>query len=346
VTLTATSVTDGTKSASATITITSAAAIPIVVGHGQGVRLNVVNNSPVVAWTSAGTTLLNSGVSFPGTLQDLEGGTALTQTTDAQGRNTLFLNGTQVAQEIATEPPVIAGTDAAWIAGGVFTSSNPSQPAYASPAGADLLEIAAGGSYVGYVVESSNQACSVYVDGVDVMDDSNGCPQQLKFVIAGGVAYLGWCDGTGVTIEQTQDGGQTWTVAYTFTGLKGVFGMDYGIRSDGSLSVAWTQYDAGEDGSSVWESDSGGAATRLSAPVQTGFSGAGNPAVASDGSVAWLDDSHGSASGHFDVFLDGVDLSNMDDAIDEGPRLQLLNDGTRVVAWDDDVTVWLDEVPL
>jgi len=182
--------------------------------------------------------------------------------------------------------------------------------------------------------------CSVYVD----FDDPAGCPMSLKFITAAGATYLGWCDGAGVTIEQSQDSGQTWTVAYTFTGLQGVFGMDYAIRTDASIIVAWTQYDAGEDGSSVWKSDSGGAATRLSAPVQTGLSGAGNPAVASDGSVAWLDDSHGSVSGHFDVFLNEVDLSNMDDTIDEGPRLQLLNDGTRVVAWDDEVTVWMDEV--
>ena len=288
---------------------------------------------------------MNSGATFEGTLQDLEGGVALTQTTDAQGRNTLFLNGTQVAQEIAVEAPVIAGNAAAWVAGSIFTSSNPSQPAYASPAGADLLEVAAEGEVIAYVAEGANQACSVYVDGVDILDDPNGCPQQLKFVVSGNVTYLGWCDGAGVTIEQSQDGAQTWTSAYTFTGLQGVFGMDYAIRSDGSIIAAWTQYDAGEDGSSVWESDSGGAATRLSGPVRTGFSGAGNPAVASDGSVAWLDDSHGSAAGHFDVFLDGVDLSNMDDTIDEGPRLQLLSDGTRVVAWDDEVTVWKDEVP-
>jgi hypothetical protein len=84
---------------------------------------------------------------------------------------------------------------------------------------------------------------------------------------------------------------------------------------------------------------------RLSQPVKEGFAGAGDPAVASDGSVAWLDDAHGSVSGHFDVWLDGVDLSNMDDTIDEGPRLEVLSSGVRSVVWDDEKTVWMDEVP-
>jgi len=54
---------------------------------------------------------------------------------------------------------------------------------------------------------------------------------------------------------------------------------------------------------------------------------------------------HGSVAGHYDVFLNGIDLSNLDDVIDEGPRLEVLSSGVRSVVWDDETTVWLDEVP-
>jgi hypothetical protein len=46
-----------------------------------------------------------------------------------------------------------------------------------------------------------------------------------------------------------------------------------------------------------------------------------------------------------DVFLNGVDLSNLDDGIDQGPVLRLLPDGTRVVAWDDGINVWVEQIP-
>src|SRR5262249_35548592 len=149
------------------------------------------------------TTQLSSNTTFQGSLQDLQDGVALTQTTDSLGRNTVYLDGAQVAQETASKPPVIAGTGVAWVAAGVFTSANPSMPVYPKPAGADLLELAARGGLLAYVVEGSNQVCSVYVNGADIFDDANGCPQELKFVVAGGVTYLGWCDGAGVTIEQS-----------------------------------------------------------------------------------------------------------------------------------------------
>jgi hypothetical protein len=148
-----------------------------------------------------------------------------------------------------------------------------------------------------------------------------------------------------VFIAQSKDSGLTWSIESPFAGGEGVFGADYAVRADGSVISAWTQYLVGEAGSSVWKSDAGGLPVRLSPPVKTGFSGAGNPAVALDGSVAYLDDVNGSVSGHFDVFLNGVDLSNLDDAIDEGPVLRLLPDGTRVVAWDDETNVWLEEIP-
>ena len=108
--------------------------------------------------------------------------------------------------------------------------------------------------------------------------------------------------------------------------------------------MVWIEYLASEGGSSVWESDSGGLPIRLSQPVVTGFAGAGNPQVAPDGSVAWLDDAHSSAPGIYNIFLNGADLSSVDEAI-QGPVLRLKPDGTRVIAWGDATSVWVEEIP-
>jgi hypothetical protein len=353
ITVTATSTVDTTKAGTFTVTILaqlSTAPMPQLVGKGLGVFLNVVGTDPIVGFTTNDLTqthILDTAQAtttiYPGRLEDLQDGVALTAIIDPQAvaKTQLLLNGQLVATEIGDTPEVIAGSNVAWIFGGVFVSNNPSTP-LPSPSG-DFVGLAASGNDIAWVVE--NATCDVYLNSVLVAKDTTGCADNLKVTIANGIVYVGWSDGSAVFVAQSKDAGATWTIDTVFSGGKGVFGADYAVRSDGSLIVAWTQYLTGESGSSVWESDAGGLPVRLSPPVMTGFSGAGNPAVAPDGSVAWLDDVHGTVSGHFDVFLNGVDLSNLDEAIDEGPALRLLPDGTRVVAWDDETNVWIDKIP-
>lgn len=322
---------------------------PILIGHGLGAHLNVVGSDPIVGFTSNGeTSVLNIGQQtsafFDGRLIDLEAGVPLTGIVNPDDSLSLNLSGKFVVRDInniesGADSPVISGSNIAWIAGGIFLSSNPTTP-LPSPAG-DIIAIAASGNYIAWAVE--NATCSVYLNSTIITEDTKGCPDNLKVVQANGNVYVGWSDGTAVFVASSPDTVH-WTVDTIFAGGQGVFGLDFAVRPDDSIIAAWTQYLESESGSSVWKFDSG-LPIRLSSPVKTGFSGAGNPAVAVDGSVAWLDDSHGSAAGNFDVFLNGVDLSNTDVTIDEGPFLQLLPDGTRVVAWDDETSVWIEEVP-
>lgn len=291
--------------------------------------LNIVDNAPVIAFENSDGTHAGSAV-YPGALADFEQGVALSYTFapgDVNANATLYRNGVQLVIEPEQNPAILIdnATQATW------------------PVGNEVL-LAASANYVARVAENGPN-CDVAVNGVAVASDALGCADTLKVIEAQGAVYVGWSDGQGVSIYQSQDQGQTWQVAFQFGGKMGVFGGDYAIRSDGGIIVAWTEYIVAEDESSVWESDSGGLPTRLSGVTKSGFSGAGNPVVVSDGSVAYLDDANGSVAGHFDVFLQGTDLSNTDDAIDEGPRLGLLSDGTRVVAWDDESTVWMEEVP-
>lgn len=353
ITVTATSTVDTTKAGTFTVTILaqpSTAPMPQLVGKGLGVFLNVVGTDPIVGFTTNDLTqthILDTAQAtttiYPGRLEDLQDGVALTAIIDPQAaaKTQLLLNGQLVATEIGDTPEVIAGSNVAWIFGGVFVSNNPSTP-LPSPSG-DFVGLAASGNDIAWGVENV-PTCAVYLNSV-LVSNKTGCPDNLKVTVANGIVYVGWSDGEGVFVAQSKDSGMTWTLDSPFSGGEGVFGADYAVRSDGSLIVAWTQYLTGESGSSVWESDAGGLPVRLSPPVMTGFSGAGNPAVAPDGSVAWLDDVHGTVSGHFDVFLNGVDLSNLDEAIDEGPALRLLPDGTRVVAWDDETNVWIEKIP-
>lgn len=321
---------------------------PQLVGQGMNVHLNLVGTDVVVAFTAADgltTEVLNvtqgKSAFYQGDLEDLDAGVVLTKVLSDTASNQLLLNGSLVGSTISAQDPVIAGTNVAWLAGGVIVSNQPSTP-LPSPSG-DFVGLAASGNFIAWVVEDVD-GCGVYLNSVQIDQDITGCPDNLKVTVANGIVYVGWSDGTAVFVAQSRDT-STWTVNTVFSGGIGVFGADYAVRADGSTIVAWTQYLSGEDGSSVWESDAGGLPVRLSDPVPTGFSGAGNPTVVSDGSVAWLDDEHGSVSGHFDVFLNGVDLSNTDNAIDEGPILRLKPDGTRVVAWDDETNVWIEQIP-
>lgn len=289
--------------------------------------LNIVGNAPVVAFTALDGTHVGTNV-YTGSLADFQQGNALTYTlNDTEGTSQLYLNGTPLVVEIRQTPSTLIdnATQAAW------------------PTGNQVL-IASSAGYEAIATESPDGAfCQFDVNGVHTT--VGACPDTMKVVEAAGAVYVGWSDGQGVTVEESKDGGTTWQVSYQNGGMAGVLGADFALRSDGGLLVVWTQYVVAEDGSSVWESDSNGLPIRLSTIVKEGFSGAGNPAVVGDGSVAWLDDSNGSASGHFDVFLDGADLSNTDDSIDEGPRLALLASGDRAVVWDDEVTIWMEEVP-
>lgn len=288
--------------------------------------LSIVDNQPVIAYQSAGSTHVGAQI-YPGALADFEAGVVLTYTfDDTHGSTSIFINGQPLTTEIGQQIPIIIdGDNAAW------------------PIGTEVL-LAASAHYEATVDEPNDGACHIAVNGIEVAADTLGCADTLKLIEVGSTVYVGWSDGQGVTIEQSQDQGQTWQVAFTFGGKQGVFGADYAIRTDGTIIAAWTEYVPGESGSAVYSGGSE-ATRRLSGVVPTGYSGAGNPSVAADGSITYLDDRNGSAAGHFDVYLDGVDLTNTDDAIDEGPRLGLLSDGTRVVAWDDDVTVWMEEVP-
>jgi hypothetical protein len=318
--------------------------MPQLVGQGSDVLMNVVGTDVIVGFVASdGSHILDvaqgTTTVYPGGLNDLENGVALTEISSDTVPTQFFLNGTLVASEINNEPAVIAAPNIAWLNASVYVS-NQSAPLFAGPG--NYVGLAASGSEIAWVVE--NNTCVVYLNSVVVANDTTGCPDSLKVTVANSILYVGWSDGAAVFVAQSTDG-NTWTLNNPFSGGSQVFGADYAVRADGSLLIVWSQFVDGEAGSSVWESDAGGLPLRLSPPVRTGFSGAGNPAVAADGSVAWLDDVNGSVSGHYDVFLNGIDLSNLDEAIDQGPVLRLLPNGTRVVAWGDDTNVWIEQLP-
>lgn len=181
---------------------------------------------------------------------------------------------------------------------------------------ADALEVTANDTHIAYV----DQSCHVVLDGVDIFTDPDGCP--LLLVLHGD--YLGWCDGNGTYVWHAGA-----VVNHTFTNIGGVFGFDFHVGN--GVEVAWVQYNETGDGSEVWVSN--GVMERLSQPVKPGFSGAGNPVYVGS-QVAWLDDANGSEPGHFDVYLNGLDLTNSDIAIDE------LVSGGGVLAWSDESSVW------
>lgn len=320
-----------------------------VVGKGYNPQLNVVGTNWIVGFTHDGmTTVTNGGPlpdGYPGVLDDLQNGNALTEVDDPNFAkpNQLFLDGQPVATELSDKPAVIAGSFEAWINGGIFTTASPN-PVF-TPTG-DLTEITSNGSLLAWVEEVGG-SCYVWFDSVQVSHEAGNCAQDVKIVVGGGgTIYIGWDDFTAVYVAASKDNGVTWTQQTVTSGMDGVLGVDFIVRADNSLKVVWTQYSKSESGASVWESDSGGLPVRLSNPVRTNFSGAGNPAIAQDGSVVWLDDFQGDASGNFAVVLNGVSLTSSPAvAYDEGPMIRLLPDGTRVVVWGDGATVWMEEVP-
>jgi hypothetical protein len=320
-------------------------ATPQLVGAGMGVLLNVVGSDLIVAFAASdGTHVLDVSTGnvniFTGTLDDLQNGVALTEIASDTVPDELFLNGSLAAKAIFIHPAVIAGSDVAWVSGGnsVYLSGSP----LPSPSG-DIVELTASGNFIAWALETGPVDCAVYVNSVFV-SSVPGCPYHLKVTAANGIVYVGWADGGAAYVAQSTDSGATWTIDTVFSGGQGVYATDYAVRADGSLVVVWIEYLASEDGSSVWESDAGGLPVRLSGPVVAGLAGAGNPVVASDGSVAWLDDTHANALGSYDIFLNGADLSTVDGAT-QGPILRLKPDGTRVVAWDDGTSVWVEQIP-
>jgi len=351
VTVTATSTVDPTKNGSFTVVVNAPAPMPQLVGKGGAVRLNILGTDPIVGFgasdgthvvdVSRGTTTI-----YQGGLQDLENGVALTATNYPQNEipASLFLNGVQVASVCCGNSFVIAGSNVAWLAGGVVVNTNP-QTTLPSPPG-DFSGLSAAGSYIAWSVASlpnTPKNCSVYVNSIVVSD--NSCFVQTKLIVlADGTVYVGWAYGTSVYAAVSKDAGATWTITTIATGANppnGIPQMDYAVRADGSIIFVWTQSVAGDAGAtSVWESDAGGLPVRLSGVARPGFSGAGEAFVASDGSAVWVDDGVGNASGDYHVFLNGIDLSHGD-----GPELRLLPDGTRVVAWDDASSVWLEKIP-
>lgn len=305
---------------------------PTLVGQGLGVKLNIVADAPLVGWTEAGTAHVGQAT-FSGVLQDLQGGRALTEVADPNGSSTstLFLDGTAVASTTDQHTPVLEGANVAWIDGNSVRVNGQQVGT-----GSQLLMLAASPNHLAWVEEPVVD-CNVIVDGATV---APGCPDTLKLVENENDLYVGWSDGESASVYVLRAG--TWVQILGVQGI-GVLGLDFAIRTDGSLLAAWTQFEAGEDGSAVWTSN-GGSAIRVSGPTVSGFSGAGNPVVTKDGSIAYLDDSHGSAAGHFDIWLDGADLTNEDGSIDQ-LQMALESNGTRVLAWGDSLSVWTESVP-
>lgn len=170
-----------------------------------------------------------------------------------------------------------------------------------------------------------DEQCHLWLDGTDIYTDPDGCPMGLKFV----GDYLGWCDGQAAKVWHA--GGIVATVS---SSDGGVFGFDFVLRN--GVTIAWVQYSLDESGSSVWIDD--GVMRRLSQPVKPGFSGAGNPAFVDADHLTWLDDVSGTESGHFDVWLDGTDITNTDIAIDQ----LVAADGT--FAWSDETSIWVESL--
>jgi hypothetical protein len=95
---------------------------PQIIGQGFGAMLTVVNDAPVVAWNAPDGLTHVGDTTYAGRLEDLQAGVVLTAVIDPNDVKPalLLLNGVQVASEIGGQPPVIAGANVAWIAGGVF----------------------------------------------------------------------------------------------------------------------------------------------------------------------------------------------------------------------------------
>lgn len=322
---------------------------PQLVGKGINPQLNIVFDAPIVAFTTPDGTqtqvvdvTTQQTNTYTGFLNDFEVGQALTETRDPQGstQNALSLNGSFLTFETSGAPAQIQGQSAVWISGSSLFTNTQTTPLYT--AGDNITEFVISGTEIAYAAETG-PACDVYVNGVKVSSEGQNCAQDLKLAVVDGNTYVGWDDFQVVYNAQSPDG-QNWTVTKIAAAVDAV-GEDFIVRADGTLKVVWTQFTTGEDGSSVWVSDNN-AIARLSAPVTAGFSGAGNAAIAEDGSVVWLDDSQGTSAGDFAVVLDGVSLtSDPSVANDEQPAIGVLGDGTRVIAWGDGTSIWVEEVP-
>lgn len=293
-----------------------------------------MNNVPIIGWTNPSGAHVNQST-FQGVLEDLEGGHALTQVYDPNGSSssTLLLDGNIVATINNQLPPVLEGTNVAWI-DGESVLVNGQQVGTGTQL---LVPLAASPNHLAWIDEPQG-GCNIVVDGIVV---AQACPDTLKLVENANSLYVGWSDIESANIYVTQDGA-TWQKVWSVSG-SGVLGLDFVVGSNGSLLAAWTQYDVENDGSQVWRWN-GGDPVLVSGPVASGLSGAGNPVVTVDGSIAYLDDSHGTVAGHFDIWLDGMDITNQDDGIDQ-LQMALQDDGTRVLAWSDEVNVWTESFP-
>jgi hypothetical protein len=157
---------------------------PQIIGQGFGAILSAVNDAPFVAWNAPDGLTHVGDTTYVGRLEDLQAGVVLTGVIDPNDAKPtlLLLNGVQVAS--GSQPPVIAGANVAWIAGGVFVGGTP-----VPTAAGDLVGLAASGGEVAWVVETSE--CDVYVNSVLAARDTTGCPIGLKVIVVDGVTYVG-----------------------------------------------------------------------------------------------------------------------------------------------------------
>jgi hypothetical protein len=182
-----------------------------------------------------------------------------------------------------------------------------------------------------------------------------GCNvNPVPVIDAAGNLDIAWeADGNSVFFTRSTDQGQTFsTPTQPAQNMIEVSSQQFAVGPNGEIDMV---FDAAIVDFSVFftRSTDNGATfstpTRLSLPAVANFTGGGDPFVAVDStgkiSVAWEDDSNGSYSGDFDIYMatstDGVtfstpvDLSNTTDQTEVFPQIVTNSAGVRYLVWYD-----------
>jgi hypothetical protein len=362
VTVTATSVADGTKSGTFLVTVNPRVPLntPVFIGSGILGGLSIDGADARIAVNDIEVYLVTNGtsVALPGHAVSMQG--ADTVSFDDADNATYFDGAIQ--NEVLTDlPPTLYQGAPAWfdLGGNVQT---PAGMIFSGDGTQDGINLQANGSLLTWVEETlpGGTVCQVWASV------AGGQPQQITNVsycaagqqpldVGNGHLFILW---SGVNVAESIDNGATWTVGFPTNSqaLEGVAagGPNFDAPSagatniaygDGTTYIVWQQRgdpNTTDDVTQCWLSKSTVAGqwsdAELLYPGTFARVGDFTPVVAGDGSDALFSLEQGDAG----IVLNSTLLvSNATN----GPLIGLLPNGTRIVAWEDAAGVWFEEVP-
>jgi hypothetical protein len=360
VTVTATSVADGSKSGTFIVTVNPQVAMntPIFIGSGDLGGLSINGSDARIAVDDIEVYLVTDGSSvlLPGHAVSMQGADIISFD---EADNATYLDGT-IQNDVFTDlPPTLYQGAPAWFdqAGNVRTSSS---SILFSPDGTqDGINLQANGTLLTWIEETlpGGTTCQVWASVAggqpqQVTNVANCAAGQEPLDVGNGHLFILW---SGVNVAESRDNGATWTVGLP-TNSQALNGVARGFSApgtgatsiaygNGTAYIVWQQRgdpQTVDDVNQGWLSKSTAPGVwsdaELLYPGTSARAGDYTPVVAGDGSDALFSLEQGNGG----IILDSTLLVSNAQA---GPLIGLLPDGTLIVAWQDASGVWFEEVP-